>query len=58
MTTVIVYDHRGRTAKGRPGALEVRLTIQKRVYYIATGIKVMKSEWVVNCLKFFIFEPS
>ena len=45
MTTVIVYDHRGRTAKGRPGALEVRLTIQKRVYYIGTGIKVMKSEW-------------
>lgn len=45
MTTVIVYDHRGRTAKGRPGSLEVRLTIQKRVYYIGTGIKVMKSEW-------------
>ena len=45
MTTVIVYDHRGRTAKGRPGTLEVRLTIQKRVYYIGTGIKVMKSEW-------------
>ena len=45
MTTVIVYDHRGRTAKGRSGALEVRLTIHKRVYYIGTGIKVMKSEW-------------
>ena len=45
MTTVIVYDHRGRTAKGRPGALEVRLTFQKRVYYINTGIKVLKSEW-------------
>lgn len=45
MTTVIVYDHRGRTAKGRPGALEIRLTFQKRVYYINTGIKVLKSEW-------------
>lgn len=45
MTTTIVYDHRGRTPKGRPGALEVRVSIKNKVYYISTGVKVLKSEW-------------
>lgn len=45
MTTTIVYDHRGRTPKGRPGALEVRVSIKNKVYYIGTGVKVLKSEW-------------
>ena len=44
MTTVIVFDHRGRTENGRPGMLEVRITIQKKVYYIGTGVKVLKKE--------------
>lgn len=45
MTSVIVFDHRGRTRRGCPGPLEVRITHEGRVYYIATGIKVLKNEW-------------
>lgn len=45
MTTTIVFDHRGRTEKGRPGPLEVRVTINRKVYYVSTGIKVLKQEW-------------
>lgn len=45
MTSAIVFDHRGRTEKGRPGPLEVRITNERKVYYISTGIKVLKSEW-------------
>lgn len=45
MTSVIVFDHRGRAKKGRPGPLEVRVTIQRKVYYISTGVRVLKSEW-------------
>ena len=45
MTTSIVFDHRGRTQKGRPGPLEVKISIQKKKWFIATGIKVLKQEW-------------
>jgi len=45
MTRTIVYDHRGRTAKGCPGPLEVRITIDRKAYYVSTGIKVLRKEW-------------
>lgn len=43
MKTTIVYDHRNR-AKGE-GPLEIRITNSGAVYYIATGIRVRRSEW-------------
>lgn len=45
MKTTIVFDHRGRTQKGCEGPLEVRITHERKVYYVSTGVKVMKSEW-------------
>lgn len=45
ITTAIVYDHRGRTAKNRPGPLEVRVTNERKVHYVNTGVKVLRSEW-------------
>lgn len=45
MTSVIVFDHRGRTQRGCPGPLEVRITHEGRVYYVSTGIKVLRNEW-------------
>lgn len=53
MTTTIVFDHRGRTKKGRQGPLEVRIINERKVYYVNTGIKVLKSQWrfgeIVDC---------
>ena len=45
VTTAIVFDHRGRTAKGATGPLEVRVTSERKVRYVNTGVKVLKSEW-------------
>lgn len=45
ITTAIVYDHRNRTPKGKEGPLEVRLTIDRKVYYIGTGVRVRKNQW-------------
>ena len=45
MTTTIVFDHRGRTQKGCPGPLEVRIAVKKQKWYINTGIRVLRSEW-------------
>ena len=53
ITNSIVWDHRGRVADGGLGQLEVRITIDRKSYYIGTGIKCHKSEFVagqiVNC---------
>ena len=45
MTTFIVFDHRKRTQEGRPGPLEVRISIKRKKWYINTGVKVLQSEW-------------
>ena len=45
ITTAIVWDHRGRAREGCEGPLEVRLTIDRKVYYINTGIKVRRNEF-------------
>ena len=54
ITNAIVRDHRGRAKEGGPGELEIRITINRKSYYIGTGIRVRKSEFVagriVNCL--------
>lgn len=45
INTSIVFDHRGRTLKGKEGPLEVRVTIDRKPYYINTGVRVRKEEW-------------
>ena len=45
ITTSIVWDHRGRTKAGCEGPLEVRVTVDRKPYYINTGIKVRKNEF-------------
>ena len=45
ITTAIVFDHRGRTKKGAEGPLEVRLTIERKPYYINTGVRVREKQW-------------
>jgi integrase len=43
--TAVVFDHRNRTPQGAEGPLEVRMTIDRHAKYIATGIKVRRSEF-------------
>jgi len=45
ISTRIVFDHRGRTEKGSDGPLEIRVTIDRKAYYVNTGVKVQRSEW-------------
>lgn len=44
-TASIIFDYRGRAKNGKPGSVDVRVTIDRRSYYIATGVKVLQSEW-------------
>lgn len=45
VTTSVVFDHRGRTKKGCPGPLEIRVTVNRKAYYINTGVHILKTEW-------------
>ena len=45
ISTNIVFDHRGRTSKGKEGPLELRVIIDRRPFYIGTGIRVRASEF-------------
>lgn len=46
VTTSIIFDHRNR-AKGKndKGPIEVRVTVDRKPYYINTGIKVKRSQF-------------
>lgn len=48
ITTAIVFDHRGRVKKGAEGPLEVRLTIDRKPYYINTGVRVYARQWAFD----------
>ncbi len=50
ITTSIVWDHRGSTKAGCEGPLEVRVTVDRKPYYINTGIKVRKTEWKADTI--------
>ena len=50
ITTKIVYDRHKRASRNEPGSIDIRLTIDRKTNYIATGIRVMKSEWVAGAI--------
>ena len=43
--TAIIYNHRGRFGKDGAGPIEVRVTVNRRAYYINTGVCVRPREW-------------
>lgn len=51
ITLSLVYDHRARTPKGEEGPVEVRVTVNRKPYYINTGVRVRKSRFVVGTIK-------
>ena len=50
ITTKIVFDRHKRATRTEPGTVDVRITIDRKTYYINTGIKVMKNEWVAGAV--------
>ena len=50
ITTAIVFDHRGRTKKNEEGPLEVRVTVNRKPYYIGTGVRVRRKQWAFETI--------
>ena len=47
----LIYDHRHRTKKGDEGPIEIRITINRKAYYINTGVRVRKNRLVGNAVR-------
>ena len=47
----LVYDHHKRTPKGEEGPVEVRVTVNRKPYYINTGVRVRKERLVGNAIR-------
>ena len=47
----LIHDHYNRTAKGEDGPVEVRVTINRKAYYISTGVRVRKERLVGNAVR-------
>ena len=45
ITSSIVFDHRKRTKRGAEGPLEIRVTSNRKSYYINTGVRVRARQW-------------
>ena len=47
----LFFDHHKRTPKGEEGPVEVRVTVNKKPYYINTGVRVREDRLVGNCIR-------
>lgn len=47
----LVFDHHKRTPKGEEGPVEVRVTVNRKPYYINTGVRVRKERLVGNAVR-------
>lgn len=48
ITSAIVFDHRNRSKDGAEGPLEIRVTANRKPYYINTGVRVHEYQWQFN----------
>ena len=48
--TQIMFDHRNRTSAWKEGPVEVRITHNRKTYYIPTGVRVRRSEFAFQSI--------
>ena len=49
ITSAIIFDHSGRAGK-KPGPVEVRVTVDRKAYYVKTGVSVLRSEFLAGTI--------
>lgn len=40
-----VFDRHGRASKNTEGSVELRITYERKCYYVTTGVRVLKKHW-------------
>ena len=50
-STSIIYDRKKRAEGEKEGTLEVRITVDRKSYYINTGVRVQRKHWAGTVVK-------
>lgn len=50
-STSIIFDRKKQAEGDKEGALEVRITVDRKSYYINTGVRVMRKHWAGAVVK-------
>lgn len=50
-STSVIFDRKKQAEGEKEGALEVRITVDRRSYYIHTGVRVMRKHWAGAVVK-------
>ena len=45
ITTAVIFDRKKQAERDKDGALEVRVTYNRKSYYIYTGMRVRAKHW-------------
>ena len=48
VTTKLVFDRKKQASRKEPGTIEIRIIADRRSYYISTGLRVLRSEFVAG----------
>lgn len=48
ITTKLIYDRKKKATRTALGSVEIRITSGRKSYYISTGVRVHRSEWVAG----------
>ena len=50
-STSIIFDRKKKAEGDREGALEVRITVDRKSYYINTGVRVQRKQWAGTVIR-------
>lgn len=50
ITTALVFDHRGRASGDKEGPVELRVTIDRKVRYISTGVRCLRHHFQLGMI--------
>lgn len=50
ISTKIVFDRHGRASGDMPATVDIRITIDRKTYYVGTGVRCTKNEWVAGAI--------
>ncbi|MEE1147112.1 MAG: Arm DNA-binding domain-containing protein, partial [Bacteroidaceae bacterium] len=49
-TTAVIFDRKKKANKDTEGLLEIRISANRKSYYISTGVKVLPKQWAGTVL--------
>ena len=48
ITTKIIFDRKNQASRTTAATVEIRITIDRRSYYISTGVRIYRGEWATG----------